>query len=64
MQRKQYGEASAFTPEGLLREARRQKGIAPASVPVVCVLDPDGDIVRQLTRAGRAQRDVIRDGGR
>ena len=57
LQRKRYGEASAFTPEGLLREARRQKGIAPASVPPVCVLDPDGDIVRQLTRAGRAQRD-------
>lgn len=58
LRRKRYGEASAFTPEGLLREARRQKGIAPARVPAVCVLDPDGDIVRQLTRAGRAQRDV------
>jgi uridine phosphorylase len=57
LQRKRYGEASAFTPEGLLREARRQKGMAPASVPAVCVLDPDGDIVRQLTRAGRAERD-------
>jgi len=57
LQRKRYGEASAFTPEGLLREARRQKGMAPASVPAICVLDPDGDIVRQLTRAGRAQRD-------
>jgi uridine phosphorylase len=58
LQRKHYREASAFTPEGLLREARRQKGIAPASVPAVCVLDPDGDIVRQLTRAGRARRDA------
>jgi uridine phosphorylase len=57
LQRKRYGAASAFTPEGLLREARRQKGIAPASIPAVCVLDPDGDIVRQLTRTGRAQRD-------
>jgi uridine phosphorylase len=57
LQRKRYREASAFTPEGLLREARRQKGIAPASVPSVCVLDPDGDIVRQLTRTGRARRD-------
>ena len=58
LQRKRYSEASAFTPEGLLREARRQKGIAPASVPAVCTLDPDGDIVRQLTRAGRARRDA------
>jgi uridine phosphorylase len=57
LQRKHYREASAFTPEGLLREARRQKGIAPASVPAVCVLDPDGDIVRQLMRGGRARRD-------
>jgi uridine phosphorylase len=58
LRRKPYGEASAFTPEGLLREARRQKGIAPANVPAVCVLDPDGDIVRQLTRNGRARRDA------
>jgi uridine phosphorylase len=57
LQRKHYREASAFTPEGLLREARRQKGIAAASVPAVCVLDPDGDIVRQLMRGGRARRD-------
>jgi len=57
LDRKRHREASAFTPEGLLREARRQKGIAPASVPAVCVLDPDGDIVRRLTRDGRARRD-------
>jgi uridine phosphorylase len=57
LERKHYEEASAFTPEGLLREARRQKGIASTSVPAVCVLDPDGDIVRQLTRSGRARPD-------
>jgi uridine phosphorylase len=57
LERKHYREASAFTPEGLLREARRQKGIAPKSVPAVCVLDPDGDMVRQLMRAARARRD-------
>src|SRR5262249_4695012 len=28
------------------------------NVPAVCVLDPDGDIVRQLTRGGRAQHDA------
>ncbi|HVA88109.1 MAG TPA: nucleoside phosphorylase [Candidatus Saccharimonadales bacterium] len=50
-------EPSAFTPESLLREARRQKGLPSADVPAVCVLDPDGDIVRDLIASGRAQRD-------
>src|SRR5262245_42580590 len=54
---KRYGAASAFTPENLLREARRQKGLAAASVPAVCVLDPDGDMVRRLKQGGRAQAD-------
>jgi uridine phosphorylase len=54
---KHYGEASAFTPENLLREARRQKAIPEARVPAVCVLDPDGDIVRYLKHSGRARRD-------
>ena len=54
---KHYGEASAFTPENLLREARRQKAIPEARVPAVCVLDPDGDIVRYLKRSGRGRRD-------
>lgn len=49
--------ASAFTPENLLREARRQKGLPDVSVPDVCVLDPDGDIVRRTRDSGRAQRD-------
>ncbi len=46
---------SMFTPERLLREARRQKGLRPKSVPDICVLDPDGDIVRYLTITGRAR---------
>lgn len=54
---KHYGEASAFVPENLLREARRQKGLKDGAVPDVCVLDPDGDIVRQSRAAGRAIRD-------
>ena len=41
--------------EALLREARRQKGLAVAEVPRVCILDPDGDIVRRLRAAGMAQ---------
>jgi len=52
---KHYASASAFTPESLLREARRQKGAPGAAVPRVCLLDPDGDIVRRLKADGRAR---------
>ena len=55
---KDYDAPSAFTPENLLREARRQKGVARANVPSVCVLDPDGDIVRQLVRQRQVRRDA------
>ncbi len=55
--RKRYDAPSAFTPENLLREARRQKGVEAAGVPAICVLDPDGDIVRQLRRDERAHAD-------
>jgi uridine phosphorylase len=54
---KHHDEPSVFTPEGLLREARRQKDLPAATVPQVCVLDPDGDIVRRLTTDGSAVRD-------
>jgi uridine phosphorylase len=47
---------SVFTPDALLREARRQKGLAPADVPRICVLDPDGDLLRLLRRGGAARR--------
>lgn len=53
---KHYQSTSTFTPESLLREARRQKGASAVSVPAVCLLDPDGDIVRQLKADGRARR--------
>src|SRR5262245_40863692 len=49
---------SVFTPEKLLREARRQKGIAPGSVPAICVLDPDGDLLDYLRAQGLAQPDA------
>jgi uridine phosphorylase len=55
---KSYAEESVFKPEHLMREARRQKGLAEAKVPSICILDPDGDIVRWLTRSGRAERDA------
>lgn len=54
---KAYTTASAFTPENLLREARRQKALVAARTPDVCMLDPDGDILRRLRRDGRARLD-------
>ena len=53
---KHYAEASVFTAANLLREARRQKSLAPGTVPPVCVLDPDGDIVRWLVSTRQATR--------
>jgi uridine phosphorylase len=53
---KPHNVPSVFRPENLLREARRQRGLADAPVPAVCVLDPDGDIVRTLRAAGRSRR--------
>jgi uridine phosphorylase len=46
---------SVFQPAALLREARRQKGLESVNVPPVCILDPDGDIVRWLRQTGQAQ---------
>ncbi len=51
---KRYSETSIFLPENLLREARRQKSIEDCCIPKICVLDPDGDIVRYLRRNGAA----------
>ena len=46
---------SVFQPAALLREARRQKGLAAVDVPHVCILEPDGDIVRRLRNTGQAR---------
>jgi len=48
-------EVSTFTADGLLREARRQKGMDAGAIPSVCLLDPDGDVVRWLRASGRAE---------
>jgi uridine phosphorylase len=53
---KDFAEPSVFEPANLLREARRQRGLPNAAVPDICILDPDGDIVRTLSKAGRARR--------
>jgi hypothetical protein len=46
---------SVFRPTALMREARRQKGFPAVDVPAVCILDPDGDIVRRLRKEGRSK---------
>lgn len=56
IRQKYYREASVFKPENLLREARRQKNILDCPVPEVCILDPDGDLVRYLKRIGKTQK--------
>ena len=53
---KLYAKPSVFTPENLLREARRQKGLEQGAVPAICVLDPDGDLVDYLNAMGLAKR--------
>ncbi|HEY5913102.1 MAG TPA: nucleoside phosphorylase [Verrucomicrobiae bacterium] len=55
LRNKFYRRRAVFTPENLLREARRQKGMAKSEVPEICVLDPDGDLVRYLRRTGAAK---------
>jgi len=54
---KKFDEPSVLAPEALIENARRQKGLPKPSVPEICVLDPDGDIVRQLAATGAAQKD-------
>ncbi len=54
--RTDYAEPSVFQPESLLREARRQRRRHEQPVPEVCLLDPDGDVVRWLNQTGRSHR--------
>ena len=54
---KRYDETSLFQVENLLREARRQRRLPDVSVPAVCLLDPDGDVVRHLSTTREATRD-------
>jgi purine-nucleoside phosphorylase len=55
LEHKYYNAPSVFFPENLMREARRQRRLPDLSVPEVCILDPDGDIVRSLRSDGRGQ---------
>lgn len=51
---KSHAAPSIFLAENMLREARRQKNLSDIPVPPVCILDPDGDLLRQLQRANDA----------
>jgi uridine phosphorylase len=53
---KDFAAESVFEPANLLREARRQKGLPTIPTPEICILDPDGDIVRALRDAGALPR--------
>jgi uridine phosphorylase len=46
---------SLFSPAALLREARRQKGLADVRAPSVCIFDPDGDLARRLRQTGASE---------
>ena len=53
---KRISSPSVFVPSALLREARRQKNLEAVDVPDVCILDPDGDLVRTLRATGKTRR--------
>src|SRR5215831_8981718 len=52
---KRPSSPSVFRPAALLREARRQKRLPDIDVPALCILDPDGDVVRRLRKDGRSK---------
>jgi uridine phosphorylase len=52
---KRASSPSVFAPSALLREARRQKNLETVDVPRVCILDPDGDLVRTLRAEGKVR---------
>jgi purine-nucleoside phosphorylase len=55
LEHKHHGAPAVFLPRNLLREARRQRRLPNLPVPEVCILDPDGDIVRALRADGHGQ---------
>jgi purine-nucleoside phosphorylase len=59
LERADHSAPSVFRPENMLRESRRQKGLRSGDVPVVCVLDPDGDIVDHVRKQYGATRSAL-----
>lgn len=45
---------SVFKVENMIREARRQLEKPEGPIPSVCVMDPDGDVVKELKRRNEA----------
>ena len=56
LERTDHSAPSVLKPENMLRKSRRQKGLAAGSVPAVCILDPDGDIVHHVRQRHDATR--------
>jgi uridine phosphorylase len=56
LNRVDHESPSVFLPENMLRETQRQRRLPGGEVPAVCLLDPDGDIVRHLVAEDRAVR--------
>jgi uridine phosphorylase len=54
--RSDHDQPSFFLARNLLREARRQRRLTAGDVPEVCLLDPDGDVVRHLEASRRGER--------
>ncbi|CAN5626144.1 hypothetical protein BH23CHL5_BH23CHL5_18060 [soil metagenome] len=50
--RTDHDQPSVFMVENLLREGRRQLDRAEVDIPRVCLLDPDGDVVRFIEQSG------------
>ena len=53
---KRASSKSLFTPAALLREARRQKGLADVPAPSVCIFDPVGELARRLRQTGGSRK--------
>jgi len=51
-----YTEPSVFTVDSLVEAAIAQKGLTRTPVPHLCLLDPDGDLVRYLVATGEGRR--------
>ena len=56
LKNKYFNRPSIFSPENLLREARRQNSIPEGKILDICILDPDGDLVRNLISTKAADR--------
>jgi hypothetical protein len=50
-----YFSPGAFTPEALVQAVRAERGMAPKSVPAICVLDFDGYLTDWVSGKGLAR---------